>query len=168
VNDAPDMAVHEARMRLALRQARAAAAAGEVPVGAVIYNSGQLAGQAWNQTQTLKDPTAHAEILAITQAASAAGDWRLTDSILYVTKEPCPMCAGAIVLARIPLVVWGATDPLRGGAVSRFQILQTAELNHRPQIITGVLADECAALLKDFFRQRWLENKQENAANDAE
>jgi len=168
VNDAPDMAVHEARMRLALRQARAAAAAGEVPVGAVIYNSGQLAGQAWNQTQTLKDPTAHAEILAITQAASAAGDWRLTDSILYVTKEPCPMCAGAIVLARIPLVVWGATDPLRGGAVSRFQILQTAELNHRPQIITGVLADECAALLKDFFRQRRLENKQENAADDAE
>ncbi len=168
MNDAPDMAVHEARMRLALRQARAAAAAGEVPVGAVIYNSGQLAGQAWNQTQTLKDPTAHAEILAITQAASAAGDWRLTDSILYVTKEPCPMCAGAIVLARIPLVVWGATDPLRGGAVSRFQILQTAELNHRPQIITGVLADECAALLKDFFRQRRLENKQENAADDAE
>jgi len=168
VNDAPSMVVHEARMRLALRQARAAAAAGEVPVGAVIYNSGQLAGQAWNQTQTLKDPTAHAEILAITQAASAAGDWRLTDSILYVTKEPCPMCAGAIVLARIPLVVWGATDPLRGGAVSRFQILQTAELNHRPQIITGVLADECAALLKDFFRQRRLENKQENAADDAE
>ncbi len=168
MNDAPSMVVHEARMRLALRQARAAAAAGEVPVGAVIYNSGQLAGQAWNQTQTLKDPTAHAEILAITQAASAAGDWRLTDSILYVTKEPCPMCAGAIVLARIPLVVWGATDPLRGGAVSRFQILQTAELNHRPQIITGVLADECAALLKDFFRQRRLENKQENAANDAE
>lgn len=123
MNDAPSMVVHEARMRLALRQARAAAAAGEVPVGAVIYNSGQLAGQAWNQTQTLKDPTAHAEILAITQAASAAGDWRLTDSILYVTKEPCPMCAGAIVLARIPLVVWGATDPLRGGAVSRFQIL---------------------------------------------
>lgn len=168
MNDAPDMAVHEARMRLALRQARAAAAAGEVPVGAVIYNSGQLAGQAWNQTQTLKDPTAHAEILAITQAASAAGDWRLTDSILYVTKEPCPMCAGAIVLARIPLVVWGATDPLRGGAVSRFQILQTAELNHRPQIITGVLADECAALLKDFFRQRRQENKQGDVADDAE
>lgn len=168
MNDAPNMAIHEARMRLALRQARAAAAAGEVPVGAVIYNSGQLAGQAWNQTQTLKDPTAHAEILAITQAADAAGDWRLTDSILYVTKEPCPMCAGAIVLARIPLVVWGATDPLRGGAVSRFQILQTAELNHRPQIITGVLADDCAALLKDFFRQRRQENKQGDAADDAE
>ena len=101
----PGMAVHEARMRLALRQAKLAAEAGEVPVGAVVYNGGELAGQAWNQTRLLKDPTAHAEMVAITQAASAAGDWRLTDSILYVTKEPCPMCAGAIVLARIPLVV---------------------------------------------------------------
>ena len=163
----PGMAVHEARMRLALRQARLAAEAGEVPVGAVIYNSGELAGQAWNQTRTLKDPTAHAEILAITQAASAAGDWRLTDSILYVTKEPCPMCAGAIVLARIPLVVWGMSDPLRGGAVSRFQILQTAELNHRAQVLTGVLEDECAALIKEFFRKRRLENKSGTDENDA-
>ena len=155
----PGMAGHEARMRLALRQARRAAEAGEVPVGAVIFNSGELAGQAWNQTQTLKDPTAHAEIIAITQAAAAAGDWRLTDSILYVTKEPCPMCAGAIVLARIPLVVWGMSDPLRGGAVSRFQILQSAELNHRCQVITGVLEEECTAIIKDFFKKRRLENK---------
>ena len=155
----PGMAVHEARMRQALRQAQRAAEAGEVPVGAVIYNGGTLAGQAWNQTRTLKDPTAHAEIIAITQAASAAGDWRLTDSILYVTKEPCPMCAGAIVLARIPLVVWGMSDPLRGGAVSRFQILQTAELNHRSEVLSGVLEDECAALIKDFFKKRRLENK---------
>jgi tRNA(adenine34) deaminase len=155
----PGMAVHEARMRLALRQAKLAAEAGEVPVGAVIYNSGELAGQAWNQTQTLKDPTAHAEMIAITQAASAAGDWRLTDSILYVTKEPCPMCAGAIVLARIPLVVWGMSDPQRGGAVSRFQILQTAELNHRSEVLSGVLEDECAALIKDFFKKRRLENR---------
>lgn len=155
----PGMAVHEARMRQALRQAKIAAEAGEVPVGAVIYNGGTLAGQAWNQTRTLKDPTAHAEIIAITQAASAAGDWRLTDSILYVTKEPCPMCAGAIVLARIPLVVWGLSDPLRGGAVSRFQILQTAELNHRSEVLSGVLEDECAALIKDFFKKRRLENK---------
>ena len=155
----PGMAVHEARMRQALRQAQRAAEAGEVPVGAVIYNGGTLAGQAWNQTRTLKDPTAHAEIIAITQAASAAGDWRLTDSILYVTKEPCPMCAGAIVLARIPLVVWGLSDPLRGGAVSRFQILQTAELNHRSEVLSGVLEDECAALIKDFFKKRRLENK---------
>ena len=157
--DVPGMATHEARMRLALRQAQRAAEAGEVPVGAVIYNGGELAGQAWNQTRTLKDPTAHAEIIAITQAAAAAGDWRLTDSVLYVTKEPCPMCAGAIVLARIPLVVWGMTDPLRGGAVSRFQILQSAELNHRSAVLAGVLEDECAALIKDFFKKRRQENK---------
>lgn len=155
----PGMATHEARMRLALRQAQRAAEAGEVPVGAVVYNGGALAGQAWNQTRTLKDPTAHAEIIAITQAAAAAGDWRLTDSILYVTKEPCPMCAGAIVLARIPLVVWGMSDPLRGGAVSRFNILQSAELNHRAEVLSGVLEDECAALIKDFFKKRRQENK---------
>ena len=155
----PGRAVHEARMRLALRQAQRAAEAGEVPVGAVVFNGGELAGQAWNQTRTLKDPTAHAEIIAITQAASAAGDWRLTDSILYVTKEPCPMCAGAIVLARIPLVVWGLSDPQRGGAVSRFQILQTAELNHRAETLSGVLEEECAALIKNFFKNRRLENK---------
>ena len=155
----PGMALHEARMRLALKQAQRAAEAGEVPVGAVLFNSGELAGQAWNQTQTLKDPTAHAEIIAITQAAAAAGDWRLTDSILYVTKEPCPMCAGAIVLARIPLVVWGMNDPLRGGAISRFQILQSAELNHRCQVISGVLEEECAAIIKDFFKKRRIENK---------
>lgn len=158
----PGMAVHEARMRLALHQAQRAAEAGEVPVGAVVYNGGELAGQAWNQTRTLKDPTAHAEIIAITQAASAAGDWRLTDSILYVTKEPCPMCAGAIVLARIPLVVWGLSDPLRGGAVSRFQILQTAELNHRAEVLSGVLEEECAALIKNFFKIRRLENKNDD------
>ena len=155
----PGMAVHEARMRLALRQAERAAEAGEVPVGAVIYNGGALAGQAWNQTRTLKDPTAHAEILAITQAASAAGDWRLTDSILYVTKEPCPMCAGAIVLARIPLVVWGMSDPLRGGGLSRFRILQTPELNHRAEVIAGVLEEECAALIQGFFRRRRREGR---------
>lgn len=155
----PGMEAHEARMRLALRQAKLAAEAGEVPVGAVIYNGGVLAGQAWNQTRTLKDPTAHAEIIAITQAAAAAGDWRLTDSILYVTKEPCPMCAGAIVLARIPLVVWGMSDPLRGGAISRFQILQTAELNHRAEVLFGVLEDECTALIKNFFKKRRLETK---------
>ena len=158
----PGMAIHETRMRLALRQAKMAAAAGEVPVGAVIYNGDELAGQAWNQTRTLKDPTAHAEIIAITQAAAAAGDWRLTDSILYVTKEPCPMCAGAIVLARIPLVVWGMSDPLRGGAVSRFQILQTAELNHRSEVLPGVLEAECAALIKEFFKKRRLENKKDD------
>ena len=155
----PGMMIHEVRMRMALRQAKMAAEAGEVPVGAVIYNGGELAGQAWNQTQLLKDPTAHAEMLAITQAASAAGDWRLTDSILYVTKEPCPMCAGAIVLARIPLVVWGMSDPQRGGGVSRFNILQSAELNHRSEVLTGVLEAECTAIMKEFFKKRRLESK---------
>ena len=155
----PGMMIHEARMRMALRQAKMAAEAGEVPVGAVIYNGGELAGQAWNQTQLLKDPTAHAEMLAITQAASAAGDWRLTDSILYVTKEPCPMCAGAIVLARIPLVVWGMSDPQRGGGVSRFNILQSEELNHRSEVLIGVLEAECTAIIRDFFKKRRLESK---------
>ena len=156
---AVEMAVHEARMRLALRQAEQAAAAGEVPVGAVVFTGDRLTGKAWNQTQMLKDPTAHAEMLAITQAASAQGDWRLEDSILYVTKEPCPMCAGAIVLARIPLVVWGLDDPLRGGAVSRFQILQSAELNHRAEVLTGVLKAECTAILQEFFQKRRAENR---------
>ena len=156
---AVEMAVHEARMRLALRQAEQAAAAGEVPVGAVVFTGDRLTGKAWNQTQMLKGPTAHAEMLAITQAASAKGDWRLEDSILYVTKEPCPMCAGAIVLARIPLVVWGLDDPLRGGAVSRFQILQSAELNHRAEVLTGVLQAECTAIIQEFFQKRRAENR---------
>ena len=104
-------------MRLALKQAKMAAAMKEVPVGAVIVQGTTLLAQAHNQVEMLHDPTAHAEILAITQAAAALGNWRLEDTVMYVTKEPCPMCAGAIVLARIPLVVWGLTDPLRGGAI---------------------------------------------------
>lgn len=148
-------ALHEARMRLALGLARRAGEAGEVPVGAVVYNAaGELAGKAWNQTRTLKDPTAHAEMLAITQAAAAAGDWRLGGHVLYVTKEPCAMCAGAIVLARIPLVVWGAGDERRGGGLSRFKILQTPELNHRAEVVAGVLEEECAEVLRGFFRAR--------------
>ena len=118
-------------MRAALRQARRAAEAGEVPVGAAIYHNGHLIAQAHNQVEMLKDPTAHAEMIAITQAANSLGDWRLENCVLYVTKEPCPMCAGAIVLARLPIVVWGMTDPVRGGAISRFQILQNESLNHR-------------------------------------
>ena len=143
----------ERHMRAAIAEARRAAEEGEVPVGAVIVRDGELIGKAHNQVEQLKDPTAHAEILAITQAASAVGDWRLTDSVLYVTKEPCAMCAGAIVLARIPLVVWGMTDPLRGGAVSRFQIFRQAELNHRVEHMAGYLETDCSVLLKDFFRK---------------
>ena len=144
---------HERYMRLALRQARQAAEREEVPVGAVIVRQGALIGQAHNQVEMLKDPTAHAEILAITQAASALGDWRLTESVLYVTKEPCPMCAGAIVLARIPLVVWGVSDPGRGGAVSLFNIFQNPRLNHRVEHVAGVLEEECKALLSGFFKK---------------
>lgn len=140
-------------MRAALRQARRAADLEEVPVGAVIARDGQLIAQAHNQVELLKDPTAHAEILAITQAAAALQDWRLAGTVLYVTKEPCPMCAGAIVLARIPRVVWGVADPARGGAVSLFQIFQNPRLNHRVEYEGGVLEEECRALLRDFFRK---------------
>lgn len=145
---------HEFRMRAALRQARMAAEAKEVPIGAAIYHQGHLIAQAYNQVETLKDPTAHAEILAITQAAAALGDWRLTDTVLYVTKEPCPMCAGAIVNARIPLVVWGMSDPKRGGAVSVFKILQSDCLNHRTDYIAGILEGPCREIVQGFFKEQ--------------
>ena len=149
--DTPDIRY----MRLALRQAARAEAAEEVPVGAVIvHEDGRILGQAYNSTETLKDPTAHAEILAITQAAAALGDWRLENTTLYVTKEPCAMCAGAIVLARIPRVVWGLSDPQRGGALSHFRILQDDQLNHRADCVTGVLENECRELVQAFFRAR--------------
>lgn len=139
-------------MRVALRQARKAAEHEEVPVGAAIFHNGRLIAQAHNQVEMLKDPTAHAEMIAITQAASALGDWRLEGCVLYVTKEPCPMCAGAIVLARLPIVVWGMTDPQRGGAISRFQILQSDSLNHRTAIYTGVMEEECRGVMQGFFK----------------
>jgi len=145
---------HDHFMQMALREAQLSADADEVPVGAIIVKEGAVIGRAHNQTELLKDPTAHAEMIAITQAAASAGDWRLTDTILYVTKEPCPMCAGAIVLARIPVVVFGVADPLRGGAVSVFNILNHPQLNHRPEIIQGVLELPCRAMLQDFFRQK--------------
>jgi len=146
-------------MHLALREAALAAEAGEVPVGAVIVRNGQLIGRAHNQVELLKDPTAHAEILALTQAAAACGDWRLTDTTLYVTKEPCPMCAGAIVLGRVARLVFGVADPLRGGAVSLFPICRSPNLNHQPEIVTGVLEEECRELLQSFFRIRRQEGR---------
>jgi len=153
---------HEDFMRLAVQQAQAAAETGEVPTGCVIVTTeaeqdrppGTIVGRAHNQVELLKDATAHAEMIAITQAAAALGDWRLTGTVLYVTKEPCAMCAGAIVLARIPTVVFGARDPRRGGAVSVFNILQHPALNHRCEVIGGVLEEECAALLKGFFKDK--------------
>lgn len=142
---------HETHMRAALREARRGADEGEVPVGAVVVREGRIIGKAHNQVEGLKDPTAHAEMIAITQAAAAVGDWRLSDCVLYVTKEPCVMCAGAIVLARLPLVVWGMTDPIRGGAASLFQVLQQADLNHRADHVAGVLEEECRAVMTNFF-----------------
>jgi tRNA(adenine34) deaminase len=141
-------------MRMALQQARLATEDGEVPVGAVIVHGGQVIGRAYNQVERLKDPTAHAEMIAITQAASALGDWRLGESVLYVTKEPCPMCAGAMVLARLARVVWGVSDPARGGAVSVFNIIQHPGLNHRVDYTPAVLEDECRHLLQEFFQKR--------------
>ena len=154
--------LHQYYMNMALRQAKMAGDAGEVPTGCVIVHAAgtheeganpRLIASAHNQTELLKDPTAHAEMIAITQAAAALGDWRLTDTTLYVTKEPCVMCAGAIVLARIPLIVYGVPDPARGG-ISVFNLLDRAELNHRSKAISGVLAEECRTLLQDFFRAK--------------
>jgi len=145
---------HDDYMQLALREARVSAENGEVPVGAIIVRQDAVIGRAHNQVELLKDPTAHAEMIAITQAASSVGDRRLEETTLYVTKEPCPMCAGAIVLARIPVVVFGASDPLRGGAVSVFNILNHPQLNHRPEIVAGVLEAECRRMLQAFFKER--------------
>ncbi|MEN7972816.1 MAG: tRNA adenosine(34) deaminase TadA [Verrucomicrobiota bacterium] len=149
-------------MRMALREADQAAAEGEVPCGAVIVLEGKVIGKAHNQTETLNDPTAHAEILAITQATQAVGNWRLNGAVMYVTKEPCPMCAGALVLSRMKKVVWGMTDPIRGGAVSKFSILNDADLNHAVEVETGVMENDCKAVMQGFFqdlRQRSKERK---------
>lgn len=141
-------------MNEALRLARRAAAKDEVPIGAVVVREGTVIARAWNQVELLKDATAHAEMLAITQAAAAVGDWRLTDCDLYVTKEPCPMCAGALVHARLRRVVFGCGDPRGGGAGGLLNILQMPQLNHRCEITAGVLGEECGSLLKEFFTAR--------------
>jgi tRNA(adenine34) deaminase len=138
----------------ALRQAMRAAQAGESPVGAVIARAGRIIARAFNQVELLKDATAHAEMLAITQAEEAAGDWRLSDCTLYVTKEPCPMCAGAIVHVRLARVVYGAADPKAGAAGSALNLLQFPTLNHCCQITGGVRQAECRTLLQEFFAER--------------
>jgi len=156
------MNIHEHYMRMALREAQQAMEEDEVPTGCIIVRNcpdnedlhGLVIGRAHNQVEQLHDPTAHAEMIAITQAAAAYGDWRLTDTILYVTKEPCAMCAGAIVLARIPCVVFGVPDPKRGGAVSVFNIVQHPDLIHRSEVISGVLEDDCRLILQSFFREK--------------
>ena len=142
---------HDGCMRLALDQARAAFEEGEVPVGAVIFHGERIIAEAHNQRETLRDPTAHAEMVAITQAAEALGSWRLLNCTLYVTLEPCPMCAGAIVQARIPTVIYGTTDLKAGACHTLYQITSDARLNHQATVIGGVLAEECRAILQEFF-----------------
>jgi len=138
----------------ALRLAGKAFRTEEVPVGAVIVREGEIIARAWNQVETLKDATAHAEMLAITQAESVVEDWRLNECDLYVTKEPCPMCAGALVHARLRRVIFGCPDAKGGAAGGLINILQMPQLNHRCEITAGVRADECAGILREFFLQR--------------
>lgn len=142
----------ERYMRIALEQAAAAAAADEAPVGAVIVADGRVLAAARNEREALRDPTAHAEMIAITQAASALENWRLENCTLYVTLEPCPMCAGAIVLARIPRVVFGALDPKGGAVRSLYRLLEDSRLNHRVEVVEGVLSEPCGLVLSEFFR----------------
>ncbi len=141
-------------MRLALEQARAAVEHDDVPVGAVVVREGEALAAAGNERELRRDPTAHAELLALRRAAELLGGWRLPDSVLYVTLEPCVMCAGAIVLARVPRVVYGAADPKAGAAGSVLDVLGEPRLNHRPSVQGGVLAADSAALLEEFFRDR--------------
>jgi tRNA(adenine34) deaminase len=144
----------ETFMDQALRLARKAFEKEEVPVGALVVREGKIIARAYNQVEMLKDATAHAEMLAITQAEAAGGDWRLNDCDLYVTKEPCAMCAGALVHVRMRRVVFGCADPRSGAAGGAINLLQLPGLNHRCEITSGVLASECAALLQGFFQAR--------------
>ena len=149
-----DLQRHEFFMQHALQQAMVADAEDEVPVGAVIVHNNQIIAAAHNQREQLHDPTAHAEMIAITQAAEALGDWRLENCTLYVTLEPCCMCAGAIVQARIPAVVYGADDPKGGAAESLYQLLNDQRLNHQCSLVTNILKPPCSAILTEFFRRQ--------------
>ena len=141
-------------MRLALREAERALAHDDVPVGAVIIHGGEVIGAGHNERELREDPTAHAEMIAIREAARALGTWRLLDTVLYVTLEPCAMCAGAIVLGRIPRVVYGTTDPKAGAAGSVLDLLRHPRLNHRAEVVGGVMAADCGALLVEFFERK--------------
>jgi tRNA(adenine34) deaminase len=160
-DDAPQLPLtHDRFLRLALQEAEQALAEDEVPVGAVIVQAGRVIASAHNQREQLKDPTAHAEMIAITQAADSLGDWRLEGCSLYVTLEPCIMCSGAILQARIPLVVYGATDPKAGAVNTLYHLLADSRLNHRCQVIPGIQAAPCGEILTRFFQaQRKLGKK---------
>lgn len=141
-------------MRLALREASLALQHDDVPIGALVVHDGEVIAAAHNERELRADPTAHAELLALREAARVLGSWRVLDSVLYVTLEPCAMCAGAIVLARVPRVVYGAPDPKAGAAGSVFDILDEPRLNHRPEVSPGLLAEDSAGLLRTFFAAR--------------
>ena len=149
-----DLQSDEHFMRDAIRQAVKAGEADEVPVGAVVVRNGNVIARAWNQVELLNDATAHAEMLALTAAEVTAGDWRLTDCTLYTTKEPCPMCAGAIVHCRLQRVVFGASDPKGGAAGGAMNLLQFPTLNHQCEITPGIMEPDCGSLLKDFFQKK--------------
>jgi tRNA(adenine34) deaminase len=146
--------IDERFMRAAIDAAGIALENGDVPIGAVIVYEGRIIGRGWNQREQLKDPTAHAEIIALTQAAASLEMWRLHGCTMYVTLEPCPMCAGALVLGRLDRLVYGCTDPKAGACGSLYDIVRDGRLNHRLVVTPGVLADECSKLLQDFFRPR--------------
>jgi tRNA(adenine34) deaminase len=149
-------------MKLAIESAKIALENGDVPIGAAIVHGGQIIAKAYNQREQLQDPTAHAEIIALTQAAAALGSWRLHGCTMYVTLEPCAMCAGALVLARIDRLVYGCDDPKAGACKSLYNIVQDGRLNHRLEVTSGVLAEQCRQQLQEFFAQRRGENKNNN------
>lgn len=160
LSEDPSPSRHEFFMRQALLAADQAERENEVPIGAIIVRGERIIASAHNQREQLHDPTAHAEMLAITQAAEAVQDWRLEECTLYVTLEPCPMCAGAILQSRIPRVVYGASDPKAGAVQSLFQLLHDNRLNHRCEVTSGILAKECGEILSRFFQaQRRLGKK---------
>jgi tRNA(adenine34) deaminase len=146
--------MHDYFMQLALEEAQQAFTEDEVPIGAVIVYEDRVIARAHNQREQLHDPTAHAEMIAITQAAEARRSWRLDECVLYATLEPCPMCAGAIVQARIPTVVYGATDPKAGAVRTLYRLLEDPRLNHRCMIVSGVMADRCGEILTRFFQEQ--------------
>ncbi len=145
-------------MKIAIEQAQIAQENGDVPIGAVIVHNDTIIAKAYNQREQLQDPTAHAEIIALTQAAAARQSWRLEGCTMYVTLEPCPMCAGALVLARIERLVYGCDDAKTGAVKSLYNIVQDDRLNHKIEVTSGVLADDCSKLLQQFFQNRRLEN----------
>jgi len=152
-------------MRIAIDQAKIAEENGDVPIGAVIVYKDQIIAKAYNQREQLKDPTAHAEIIALTQAAAYLENWHLNGCTIYVTLEPCPMCAGALVLSRMDRLVFGCPDPKTGACGSLYNIVQDSRLNHRLEVTSGVLADECSQVLQEFFERRRAEDSKSKIDN---